>query len=346
MSHNNSFTSPQNERRNNVASVESDPDFLILHYILFEQPFGTKFARYCRGKEHHLGRKSTDPLRIKVNHRRDYLTGVGALEQKRLYRIAKAEASEDALILAQRPEEEEETSTPAQRASPPRPTPPPQREASPRPYQQHFVSPERTTMAQPVRVDNSSFQLDFDRPENNPYGVNVFRDKNYAHDGGPHCDMVKIRMYLLDPRDYLGEEGRLVKNNGCLAVQRRTQPTFLVSNPADLHGIGEEQFLAQQQAAAGRLVETNQIKTTELKYHFPPGVTCRVTPFSVTNNVHIQYDENKLMDYGERDRDGNAVPYGNFWVEYWLAINTPEETNKTRAAGFDDMRNRFGNWTL
>jgi len=348
MSHN-SFSSPQNERRSNSSSVDTDTDLLVLHYLLYEKPIGTKFAKYCRGKELFLGERSKDPLRIQVNHRLSYLGDprkLGPAELKRLYLLAKSQASEAAILLAQLPEDEPPATV---RSRARQPATPPPTEPSPA-----FVSPSQplsimssNRAAAPAalqpRVDNKNFQLDFDHPENNPYGISIYRDRNYSHNEGPHCDMVKIRRYFFDPRDFMYKEGRLTKSGGALACKSAKQPTFFNTNGEDLHDPGEDQFIQQHKAASGRLHASENSATDEITFHFPPSTTCRVTPFSVTNNVHVVYDENLNMDFGEQDDTGNPVLYGAYWIEYWLAINKPDEANKKPSEQMARLNRRFGN---
>lgn len=351
------YRPPISERRTNSSSITPEADFLLLNYLLHLKPLGQKFAFYCRGYEAYLGANSRQPLRVQVNHRKDYLVNQGTAELRRLFLLARSQANPSLVELV--PSDysqcfEELELTPPQPFSPSIPpitpipsTPPTQRSPA-------FISPMASrgtstpgtggaaaAAAATPRADNSTFQLDFDNPENNPYGVMVFRDPNHSHNGSPHVDAVKVRFYFFDPRDAMSEEGRLTATGGALKIVHCAQPMYCKTNIEDLHEPDDEFFIEQQTASMQRL--TGSDATKEVTYLFPRGVTCRTTPFSVTSTVHMTFSDNLTMNFGEQDADGNPVLYGAYWVEYWLAVNKSNEKNKQSFHHMEDLRNRFGN---
>ena len=232
MAHN-QLRSPLNEGRNNATSVSPEAEVLILDFLLEHLPRGVTFARFARGKEAYLGgpassSKESKALRKKCRHRLEYLQPLFPRELNRLRFLAKERVAVDLQV-----------QSPPRPDSPPAPDHSPQLHPSPQPSihqstpslvspilspaQPELISPSMASQRATARgaggggaaagggrgANNNEFQLDFDRPENNPHGISVFRDRHYSHNGGPRVDMVKIRKYLLDPRDPLETSGRL-----------------------------------------------------------------------------------------------------------------------------------------
>jgi len=89
--------SPQSQVRSNRNSITDDADCLVFVCIFHCSDRGILFRNCCRGKEHHLGRNSSDPKRKKAKHRLEHLRSdqVGQPERLRLCRLAKQCVSEE-----------------------------------------------------------------------------------------------------------------------------------------------------------------------------------------------------------------------------------------------------------
>jgi len=364
---------PLNEARNNSTSVSPEAEVLIIDFLLEHKPRGVTFARFARGKEAYLGGPASSSieskaLRKKCRHRLEYLQRLFPRELNRLRGLARERVTSNLQVqfpshLDSPPRSDLPTAAPDH--SPQQQSPQPSIHQSASTLISPILSPDQPEVISPGMASqraagrgaggggaaagggrssnsNTELQLDFDRPENNPHGISVFRDRHYSHNGGPRVDMVKIRKYLLDPRDPLETSGRLTTGTDGLILNGPSQPSFFRLNAEQFHD-GEELFGNQQDAAVERLASSH---LSDITYRFPAGVTCRVAPFSTTHQVYMHIDGNEEMDFGHTDDaiPPNPIHYKIYWIEFWLSVNQPDEDNKrNRTREMEALRNRFGN---
>lgn len=210
-------------------------------------------------------------------------------------------------------------------AESPKANPPPLRETM-------SINPNRRTV------------LDLDRPEMNPKGMLVFRNRNYQHNG-LQCDKLAVFVLLYDPRDYVHTRASMRPDGQGIMLGEPRVACFVRTNQADMHAAAEDDEVdLNSHSDAMRRMIRNREAVRETEYFFPPGVTCRTSPFS-PHPVHIHkvFCESD-MDFGEVDEHDLPVLHQKHWAKFVFAVNRATDTeDEINAGDIDTITNRFGN---
>jgi hypothetical protein len=136
----------------------------------------------------------------------------------------------------------------------------------------------------PCFTHDLEFNLDFDKPEKNPFGIMVFRANAVEHDG-QLIDKVTIMKPLYDPRDRKSLKATLDEDGTGITYTELSSPSYLFKDADLIHetekehttaGLACEKTCQAHQVAANSIQSKEELRLQRVRLNFPDEVSCKI----------------------------------------------------------------------
>jgi len=168
------------------------------------------------------------------------------------------------------------------------------------------------------------------------------RNRNHEVNPGNFFDVFGVRFCELDPRNTACKSAHVTNEGRSFTVRQLKQPVFLKANAADVHI--DDAFFPQHQDAMSRI--SGEEVFAKVTCWFPTGVTCRVAPFSVTDDVLFDGGDTAEMVFDGEIPDpatGEAPQHQAQWTDFWFSVeNKDQQKKKVGNTRVDEIAGRFG----